>query len=414
LDLQSKEEEMTKYQSFLASNVVNIFEALDDGVYVTDKEGTTLHVNSMYTKLTGLTSEELLGQNVRVLQEKGIFDTVVNPIIVKTRKPETDVQTLQDGKRVVLRGFPVFDDNKELVLVITLVRDVTLMEQLRTQIVQQKKLLSLYQNQIELLSKQYVGSHQSYETLQDEKLAKLVKRIASTDSIVLLFGEKGVGKDRVARLAHANSPRKNEIFFKVDCSPISKDRIESEFFGFVPDPLDAFTSADSDGKMGYFEAANKGTVFLDEISVLPLTIQAKLLRLLQDQEVMRVGSPVPKKVNVRIIAATSTNLEDEIKKGNFSEDLFNKLREKIITIPPLREIPEMIPSIVDYYLKRYGVKYKKDMNCPNETMSMFLAYQWPGNIRELENTIQSLFMTCEGNEIPPHNLPPSMHASKDA
>lgn len=404
---------MNPDQSFLASNVVNIFDALDDGVYVTDKEGTTLHVNSIYKKLTGLTAEELLGQNVRVLQEKGIFDTIVNPVIVKTRKPETNVQTLQDGKRVVLRGFPVFDDNNELVLVITLVRDVTLIEQMRQQISQQKNLLSIYQNQIELLSAQDSESYHSYATPQIEKLIERVKRVASTDATLLLLGEAGVGKDRVARLAHDNSPRKNEIFLTVDCSGLSKNSIEADLFGYVPEALDAFTSADSEGKIGPFEAATKGTVFLDEIGELPLTIQAKLLRVLQEKKVMRVGSPVPKKVDVRIIAATNRNLDVEIEKENFNVDLNNRLREAVIDIPPLRETPEMIPGIVKHFLAVYGAKYKKDMICPDETMSIFLAYQWPGNIQELKNTIQSLIFTCEGDAILPQNLPPSMHAVKD-
>lgn len=402
---------MDKYQRFLASNVVNIFEALDDGVYVTDKKGTTLHVNSMYQKLTGLKSEELLGKNVRVLKDKGIFDTIVNPIIVKTRKPKTNVQTLQDGKRVVLRGFPVLDDKNELVLVITLVRDVTLIEQMRAQIFQQKNLLSIYQNQIAFLSAMDSESCNSYETPRIDTLFELVKRVASTDAAILLLGEAGVGKDRVARLAHDNSPRNNEIYLKIDCSNISKNRIESELFGYVPEALDAFTSADSEGKTGCFEIADKGTVFLDEIGGLPLTTQAKLLRLLQDQEVVRVGSPVPKKVNVRIIAATNRNLEDEIKKGNFSRDLFKKLHEAVVDIPPLRETPEMIPGIVNHILERCVAKYKKDIICPDETMSLFLAYQWPGNIRELKNTIQNLIITCEGDEILPHNLPPCMRGA---
>jgi PAS domain S-box-containing protein len=405
---------MTKYQSFLASYVENIFDALDDGVYVTDKEGTTIHVNAMYTKLTGLKAEELLGHNVRELRDKGIFDTILNPTIVKTLKPETNVQTLKDGKRVVLRGFPVFDRNKELVLVITLVRDVTLMEQMRMQSLQQKDLISVYQNQIERLSAIDSEKYHSYEIPRAEQLSERVERVAATDKSILLRGEIGVGKDRVARLVHDRSPRKNEIFLAVNCNNLFKKQIEVELFGYAPDPLDAFTSADSDGKMGYFETANKGTVFLDEIGVLPLTMQAKLLSVLQDQEVMREGSPVPKKVDVRIIAATNRNLEDEIKKGNFSRDLLDKLREAVLDIPPLRETPKMIPGIVNHFLQHYGAKYSKDIICPDETMSVFLAYQWPGNIRELKNTVQNLILSCEGNEIRPQDLPPCMHIAQYA
>jgi two-component system response regulator AtoC len=143
-------------------------------------------------------------------------------------------------------------------------------------------------------------------------------------------------------------------------------------------------------------------------------VQEKLLRLLQEQEVARVGTPVPQKVDVRIIAATTGNLEDEIKKGNFSEKLFSMLRETVIDIPPLRKTPEMIPAIVNHFLERYGAKYKKEMTCPEEIMSIFLSYRWPGNVLELRNTIQNLMVSCEGDKILRQNLPPCMDAGKSA
>jgi PAS domain S-box-containing protein len=399
---------MNKYHKLLGPYIEHIFAALDDGVYITNKEGTTLHVNAMYEKLTGLTHEELLGQNVHLLKEKGIFDEIVSPEVIKTGKPATKVQILQNGKRVVLRGFPVFDDNNELTLVVTFVRDVTLIGQMREQILQQKKLISIYHNQIEYLSAKSPICSNLFESPHIKQLSELIKRIAPTDATILLLGETGVGKDRFACMAHEYSPRKDEIFLKVDCSSISENLIESELFGYAPG---AFTGASSKGKLGHFEIADKGTLFLDEIGELPLTMQAKLLRVLQDQEVMRVGSSVPKKVDVRIIAATNRNLEEEIEKGTFRSDLFYRLRVAVVEIPPLREVPEMISGLVNHFLERFEEKYKKDIICPDETMSMFLAYQWPGNIRELENTIQSLVITCEGNEILPQDLPPSIHAA---
>jgi transcriptional regulator with PAS, ATPase and Fis domain len=207
-------------------------------------------------------------------------------------------------------------------------------------------------------------------------------------------------------MAHEHSPRKDEVFLKVDCGSISEHLIESELFGYAPG---AFTGANRQGKIGHFEIANKGTVFLDEIGELPLSMQAKLLRVLQDQEVMRVGSSTPKKVDVRIIAATNRNLEEEVAKGNFRIDLFYRLRVAVVKIPPLREVCDMVPGLVNHFLEKFGTKYKKDIVCHDDTMNVFMAYKWPGNIRELENTIQSLVVTCEGNEILPKDLPPSMH-----
>lgn len=399
---------MDRYRSKLAPFLENILAALDDGVYVTDKDGITLHVNKMYEQLTGLNSEELLGKDVRVLQGLGVFDEIVNPMVVKRQKPVTSVQVLKNGKRVVLRGYPVFDDDDNLNLVITLVRDVTLIGQMRQQIIQQKKLISIYHDQIEHLSSSTPADKNSYEAPQIRELTELVKRVASTDATIILLGETGVGKDRFARMAHEHSPRKDEMYLKVDCGSISENLIESELFGYAPG---AFTGANSKGKIGHFEIAHKGTIFLDEIGELPLTMQAKLLRVLQDQEVVRVGSSVPKKVDVRIIAATNRNLEEEVEKGNFRIDLFYRLRVAVVDIPPLREVPGMIPGLVNHFLERYGAKYKKDIICPDGTMNIFLTYRWPGNIRELENTIQSLVVTSQSHEILPIDLPPCMCAA---
>lgn len=381
---------------------------MDDGIYVTDKQGTTLFVNVMYEKLTGLEGKELLGRNVRDLKEKGIFDVIVNPLVVEQLKPVTHLQVLRSGKRLVLRGFPVFDTHNHLALVVTLVRDVTLIGQMREQILHQKDLISIYHDQIEHLHACPLSATTSYITPQIKKLSELVKRVAATDATILLLGETGVGKDWYARMAHENSPRREEVFLKVDCSSISENLIESELFGYAPG---AFTGANRQGKIGHFEIANKGTVFLDEIGELPLPMQAKLLRVLQDQEVMRVGSSVPKKVDVRIIAATNRNLEEEVKQGNFRIDLFYRLRVAVIDIPPLREGREMIPSLVNHFLECFRTKYKKDISCHDETMNIFMAYRWPGNIRELENTIQSLVVTSVSNEILPGDLAPCMQAA---
>ena len=398
---------MTQYQKRLAPFLENIFDAMDDGVYITDKHGTTLHVNTRYRKLTGLTSEALLGKNVHALKKNGIFDKVVNPEVVETGRPTTSVQVLQGGKRVVLRGFPVFDDANDLALVITLVRDVTLIGQMRDQILHQKELISLYHTQIEHLSAKSAKIDAAHESPQIKQLTELIKRVAGTDATILLLGETGVGKDWFARMAHEHSLRKDNIFLKVDCGSISEHLIESELFGYAPG---AFTGASSKGKLGHFEIADKGTLFLDEIGELPLPMQAKLLRVLQDQEVMRVGSSTPKKVDVRIIAATNRDLEAEMKRGNFRSDLFYRLRVAVVDIPPLREGPTMIPGLVNHFLQRYCTKYKKKILCSPEAMTLFKAYGWPGNIRELENSIQSLVVTCEGTEILPKDLPPGMNA----
>jgi len=400
---------MSKYIQTLSPHILNILAALDEvGIYISDSQGLTLHVNPMYEQLTGLKASALLGKQVQELQNTGVFDEIVNPLVVESKQPVTRVQRLRDGKSLILRGLPVFDDNNDLSLVITVVRDITLISQLKEQIHEQRKLLSIYSDKIEALSSVTKGLSTTYEGPQIQLISQLVKRVAETDATIILLGESGVGKDRYARIAHEHSPRKEEMFLKVDCSSISESLIESELFGYAPG---AFTGANSKGKLGHFEIANNGTVFLDEIGELPLTMQAKLLRVLQDQEVMPVGSSIPRKVNIRIIAATNRNLEEEVERGNFRADLFYRLRVAVVEIPPLREVPGMIPGLVNHFLDKFCAKYNKDIVCPDSILDFFLTYRWPGNIRELENMIQSLVVTCEGHEILQENLSPCMCAA---
>ncbi|WP_136796152.1 MULTISPECIES: sigma-54 interaction domain-containing protein [Desulfosediminicola] len=399
---------MYEYHQKLSDHMEGVLGTLDDGLYVTDKEGMTLHVNSSYERLTGLKAVELVGKNVRDLLDEGTFNAIVNPQVIEKREPVTELQVLGNGKRVVLRGTPVFNEYKEIALVVTTVRDVTLMGQMREQIKEQKKLLSIYHEHIESITTSNKDGESPYSSNQRDEIADLVKRVATTDAIILLLGETGVGKDWFARMAHESSLRKDQVFLKVDCGSISETLIESELFGYAPG---AFTGANRQGKMGHFEMAHKGTIFLDEIGELPMPMQAKLLRVLQDQEVVRVGSSTPKKVDVRIIAATNRNLEAEVEKGNFRIDLYYRLRVAVVDIPPLRENPEMIPGLIYHFLERFNRKYKKEVTCHPESMRIFMAYRWPGNIRELENATQSLVVTCQGNEIDPDDLAPCMQAA---
>lgn len=399
---------MFEYHQKLSKHLEGVLATLDDGLYVTDKEGTTLHVNSSYERLTGLKAEDIVGKNVRDLLDEGTFNAIVNPQVVETREQVTRLQVLGNGKRVVLRGTPVFNDHQEIDLVVTVVRDVTLIGQMREQIKEQKRLLSIYHEHIESITTAKHDGESPYSSSQRDEIADLVKRVATTDATILLLGETGVGKDWFAHMAHENSLRKDQVFLKVDCGSISETLIESELFGYAPG---AFTGANRQGKMGHFEMAHKGTIFLDEIGELPMPMQAKLLRVLQDQEVVRVGSSTPKKVDVRIIAATNRNLEEEVEKGNFRIDLYYRLRVAVVDIPPLRDNPEMIPGLIHYFLERFNKKYKKEVTCHPESMRIFMAYRWPGNIRELENAIQSLVVTCHTSEIDPEDLAPCMQAA---
>ncbi len=244
------------------------------------------------------------------------------------------------------------------------------------------------------------------ESLQ--KVFRLIEKVSTTDASVLIEGESGTGKELVARAIHHNSHRSDKPFIAINCAAIPETLLESELFGHTKG---AFTDAKFERK-GLFRSADGGTVFLDEISEMPHSLQVKLLRTLQEQEVTPIGSNIPVKFNVRIISATNRNLEEEVKMGRFREDLFYRLSVIEIKLPPLRERREDIPLLAKHFIKKIARRLNMpEKNISREVMAMLTAYDWPGNVRELENAIERAFILSSGDEIKPENLPPRIPAS---
>ncbi|MDR1857354.1 MAG: sigma 54-interacting transcriptional regulator [Desulfovibrio sp.] len=388
---------------YLCRHFEDILDALPDGVFITDPQGVTLRVNRMYEHLTGITLESVLGRNVRDLVKEGVFDHVLNPEIVSTGKPATHVQTLANGKQMVLSGFPVFNDEGELVLVVTFARDTTLLKQLNEQMADQRRLIDQIHGQLAFIAQEQAkGPEPAFTSPAMASLMVMLGRFAETDATVLILGETGVGKDVFARLVHGRSHRRDMMLLKVDCGGISETLTESELFGYMPG---AFTGASSKGKAGYFEIADGGTVFLDEVGELPLAMQTRLLRVLQDGEIMRVGASAPRKVDVRVIAATNRDLAQCVEKGTFRRDLFYRLNVASLTIPPLRDRPEDIRPLALQFLREYAAKYRKSIAFMDIALDMLSRYRWPGNVRELQNLVHSMVISLKGPLIGPRDLP---------
>jgi len=238
------------------------------------------------------------------------------------------------------------------------------------------------------------------ESLQE--VFRLIERVSATDASVLIEGESGTGKELVARAIHYNSHRADKPFIAINCAAIPETLLESELFGHTKG---AFTDAKAERK-GLFRSADTGTIFLDEISEMPYSLQVKLLRALQEQEVTPIGSNIPVKFDVRIIAATNRNLEEEVRAGRFREDLFYRLSVIEIKLPPLRERKEDIPLLAKYFVKKIARRLNMpEKNIPKETMAILTAYEWHGNVRELENAIERAFILSSDDEIKPENLP---------
>ncbi len=244
-------------------------------------------------------------------------------------------------------------------------------------------------------------------------LIETIKKVAETETTVLITGESGTGKSLIARAIHFMSKRKDKPFVTINCAAIPETLLEAELFGYE---RGAFTGAYT-SKRGKFELANGGTIFLDEIGDMPLSLQAKLLRVLQDKEIERLGSEKILKVDVRIIAATNRDLRLLVKEGKFREDLYYRLNVVPIHVPPLRERKEDIPLLVEHFLSHFNSKYGKRVRISPEAMKVLIDYEWLGNVRELENTIERLVVMNEGtvgvSDLPPHIVAGSTKTKRD-
>ncbi|MTJ92975.1 MAG: PAS domain S-box protein [Desulfovibrio sp.] len=375
----------------LAEYVEQLCDTFRDAICVTDREGIVTLVNKRHAELTGIAREKMMGSRIQDMVQNGIFDVVLNPRIVETGQKVSSVQNLYNGRTLLLDGHPVKDSTGKVAYVVTVIRDITALTELREEITAQRELLETFQN----LSSEGASGNQYPRVVQSPVMQRLyaeASAIAETDATVLLLGETGVGKDVVARHIHRNSLRADAPFIKVDCGSIPENLIETELFGYVPG---SFSGASKHGKAGLVEAASTGTLFLDEIGELPMTMQSRLLRVLQDWEVLRVGATVPKKVDVRVVAATNKELEREVAKGTFRSDLYYRLKVAVLNIPPLRSRRVDILPLAQSFLTFYGKKYRKSVNLSEEAKQVLQNHTWPGNVRELENLVQGLVVTCK-------------------
>ena len=292
---------------------------------------------------------------------------------------------------------------------VTFARDVTLLAQLQDQVAGQCKLIDQINDQLAYIAQGAAKSREPvYASRAMGDVVSLLGRFAHTDATVLILGETGAGKDVFARYTHSQSARSDKILLKVDCGGISESLTESELFGYMPG---AFTGASNKGKAGYFEIADGSTIFLDEVGELPLSMQTRLLRVLQDGEIMRVGASSPRKVDVRIIAATNRDLAESVEAGTFRRDLYYRLNVATVRIPPLRDRQEDVRPLAEHYLAQYATKYHKAMAFMDVTLDIMSAYSWPGNVRELQNLVHSLVITLSGPLISPRDLPPQISGS---
>ncbi|MDN3015817.1 sigma 54-interacting transcriptional regulator [Paenibacillus sp. BSR1-1] len=369
-------------------------------VTITDGEGIILRANNTCEQILGIKEFEIVGKSASVLEKNGFINDSSTLHVIRKKRKVTLNQTTKTGRRLLVEAHPIFHADGSLSKIINISKDVTEIANLQKKLEETKAVLDFYQQQLQILEKKDHGL--VFKSKCMEEVYELACRVADVDATIYIHGETGVGKEVLARTIHQLSNRKDAPFIKINCSAIPESIMESELFGYAKG---TFTGGNKDGKKGLALAAHKGTLFLDEVGELPLNLQAKLLQLLQEKQFTPLGETKPVQVDVRFIAATNRNLKDMVKEGTFREDLFYRLFVVPIIIPPLAERKEDVPFMISHFLDNYNQKYKLYKTIDKEVVQLFIDYEWKGNVRELQNTIERLVLTSPTQHIDLNSLP---------
>lgn len=383
--------------SGLTEEFRQILDIVEVAVFIDSKDGYALWLNKAAEDLYAIKRGEIIGRHMNELEKEGIFAPSLTSSILEKGRGDSFIHENRMGRKLVTSGRPLKDKNGNIVKVVTYSIDIT-------KVVHLEKKLQKMQMAIEELTclegfrfgELIINSHSMREII------RLAKKLSEIDATILISGESGTGKSIIARLIHENGNRKDFPFIKINCGAIPDNLLESELFGYESG---AFTGSSKGGKTGLFEAAHKGTVFLDEVSELPLNLQVKLLQVLQEREIQRIGSTGSIPIDVRVISATNKNLSEMVSKGEFREDLFYRLNVIPVNIPPLRERPEDILVMINRFLKNANEKNNENKIFDSNAISLMIKYRWPGNVRELENVIERLVVTTKEETIVSDHLP---------
>lgn len=387
-----------------------IVDTLHDGVMVVDPKGRIVSINPAAEQVTGYTEAELIGKSCRILDCTGCI-IIGKGIGSKwcglykdgdVRAKRCTITNKENRTITVIKNASIlYDDKGEIIGAVETLKDMSEFVRQQNEIHNLRRTLNLESGYYGILGRAPVM----------QSLYEMIENVAPTQAPVLINGESGTGKELVARAIHEAGDRRNKPYIKVNCAALNENLLESELFGHAKG---AYTGADH-SRMGRFEAAHGGTIFLDEIGDIPLSTQVKLLRVLEEKEVERVGEQTPIKVDVRIISATNKDLDALIQQDRFREDLFFRINVVPLSCPPLRDRAEDIPAIVQSFIRQNASKTgKKILGLTPEAMERMIQYQWPGNVRELRNAVEYAFVLCPSGGIDTHHLPPKILASLPA
>lgn len=387
----------SKRQSLSFERLICFLNQSYEGILLADAEGRIFYATDAVERITGFSNLEIIGRTPEEMKAQGLI--LSQSLKVLKKNPLTIVQKLRTGREVFTTSRPVVDKQGKTICYISNFRDIAELTQLHQEHHLQRDIdyTELQELRSRVLAIDSVINNSSLMKRVIEKAWK----VAQTCATVLIIGESGVGKEVIAKIIHNLSSRANQPYIQINCGAIPDSLMEAELFGYEKG---SFTGAER-SKAGLLEVANEGTVLLDEIGEIPLHLQVKLLRVIQTNEFYRVGGTNPRKLNVRFLAATNRDLKKMVEIGEFREDLYYRLHVVPIEIPPLRERKEDIIPLACYFLDKNNQKYGTRKKFDPETSQLMERYDWPGNVRQLENTIERAVIMTEGNSILPSVLP---------
>lgn len=383
---------------------INIFVASShDGILVTDSQGVVIRVNAAFERAFSVLRREVIGRNVTELIAEGLYLDSAALKVLETRETAAVVLE-QKGKRLIATGTPAFDICGSFTSVVVNIRDITELNDLQSRLEHQRMVAEGYIRELTFIQSQNApGADFVVHSKEMQHIMDTIKTISQVDSTLLITGESGTGKEVIVNQVHRSSNRRDKPIIKINCGAIPASLFESELFGYEDG---AFTGARRRGKAGFFELANEGTLFLDEIGELDLDLQVKLLRVIQEGEVTRIGGTKTLHVDVRIIAATNRDLWQQVQEG-----IYYRLNVINIEVPPLRERRDDVIPLAVHFIEKYNQKYSKHKELSMELGKILRSLDWLGNIRELENLIENMVVLVQRDVLYPEDLPPRYRQS---
>lgn len=386
-----------------------VLDNVDAGIIVYDAKGNVLFVNTVMINWRNIPRQEYLQMNVHDFMR--VIDVCVFDLVCQEKRRVSRLQYYQDLQKTgtasrvrIVNGVPIFDGFGNIKYVVTMLQDVNEFQSLYRTLLEENKILYTERPKMKRESVGIVA-----KSPEIKQLLSVMDNIAPLDSTVLLYGESGSGKEVFTHYIHEHSKRRDMPLITVNCAAFPENLIEAELFGYEKG---SFTGANRDGKIGLAEAADGGTLFLDEVNSLPLSVQGKILRMIEEKSIQRVGSIQSKKVNFRLIAATNQDLGELVRKGTFREDLFYRLNVIPLTIPPIRNRRADIVPLCLHFLEYFCKKYNLKKSFSEQVLEEVVHYQWPGNVREIRNFVERMVVMTPYSTMEIASIPSGMLAKE--